>query len=143
MATVFLALGSNLGNRQDNIHQAISALKKAGVTMVRCSSIIETDPVGGPPQGKYLNCVIKCRTNFVPTRLLQIIQGIEKNLGRVRSVPNAPRTMDIDILLYDDLKVKIPILTIPHPRMFEREFVLKPLAEIDPEVAERVIYAHR
>ena len=135
-------MGSNLGDRDAYLRQAIQDMTRRGIHLSKLSSIIETDPVGGPLQEKYLNCVIKCKTDFVPVRLLQITQKIEKNLGRVRTVMNGPRTIDIDILLYDDLQVEMPILRIPHPRMLEREFVLLPLAEIAPDVVEKLTHAH-
>ncbi|MBF0521861.1 MAG: 2-amino-4-hydroxy-6-hydroxymethyldihydropteridine diphosphokinase [Candidatus Omnitrophica bacterium] len=134
MSIVFLGLGSNIGIRQKNITDALDSLECCGVHIQKCSTIIETEPVGGPPQGKFLNAVAKAETLLTPEKLLKETQTIEKKLGRLKTVINGPRTIDIDILLYDDLRISMPELTIPHPRMFEREFVLKPLSEIAPEI---------
>ncbi len=133
MAIVFIGIGSNLGNREKNIQEAISLLKQEGITILQTSEIIETAPVGGPPQGKYLNGVLKIKTHFEPLALLKILKNIEKHLGRKKSVPNAPRPIDLDILLYDDLKIQTPELIIPHPRMHERDFVLRPLRQLLPK----------
>lgn len=133
MPTVYLGLGSNLGDRQQNIAQAICELEKAGLQIIKLSTLIETDPVGGPAQGKFLNAVLKAKTLFAPHDLLNHIHAIEKTLGRVRTVKNGPRTIDIDILLYDRLRIESPELSIPHPRMKERDFVLTPLREIEPK----------
>lgn len=134
MATVFLGLGSNLGNREENIRAAIEALSRQGIVAEKISSIIETDPIGGPPQGKFLNAVLKATTALKPEQLLERTLLIEKNLGRVRTLRNAPRTIDIDILLYDEIKYHSPQLDIPHPRMRERNFVMRPLREIEPAI---------
>ncbi len=130
MPIVHLGLGSNLGDRAKNIHEAVSLLNAVGVITVQLSSIIETDPVGGPPQGLFLNAVLKARTELVPLELLRVVNAVESRLGRVRTVKNGPRTMDIDILLYDELTLNTPELVIPHPRMREREFVMRPLNEV-------------
>jgi 2-amino-4-hydroxy-6-hydroxymethyldihydropteridine diphosphokinase len=130
LATIFLGLGSNLGDRAKNLKRAVEELSREGITVSKISRTIETEPVGGPPQGKYLNAVLKATTTKPPQVLLTSLKSIEKRLGRKRTVRNGPRPIDIDILLYDDLKMKTPLLTIPHPRMFERDFVLKPLAEL-------------
>jgi 2-amino-4-hydroxy-6-hydroxymethyldihydropteridine diphosphokinase len=130
MPITYLALGSNLGDRRKNIDDAIARLNRDGVAVLRCSTVIETEPAGGPPQGKYLNAVLKAQTDLSPRELLAVALNIEKRLGRVRTVKNGSRTIDIDILLYDDLKIDTPQLTIPHPRMQERDFVMQPLKEI-------------
>ena len=129
-SVVFLGLGSNLGDREKNIRDALELLGRDGIGLLQLSSIIETDPVGGPPQGLFLNAVVKVETDLAPRLLLERIQTIEAVLGRVRSVRNAPRTIDIDILLYDNLQWNDPDLVIPHPRMNERDFVLRPLKEL-------------
>ncbi len=134
MAIVYLGLGSNLGHRKKNIETAVTALNDIGIIVLSSSSIIETDPVGGPPQEKYLNAVIKVHTTFPPIKLLERLQFIEKKMGRVRTMRNGPRIIDIDILIYGDLNLTSEKLTIPHPRMQEREFVMKPLKEIDPKI---------
>jgi 2-amino-4-hydroxy-6-hydroxymethyldihydropteridine diphosphokinase len=130
MSIAYLALGSNLGDRNKYITDAIGLLKASGVRVLKLSTIIETDPVGGPEQGKYLNAVLKAETNLLPEDLHCLTQSIEHRLGRLRKERNGPRTIDIDILLYDDIKLVSRNLQIPHPRMFEREFVMRPLIEI-------------
>jgi 2-amino-4-hydroxy-6-hydroxymethyldihydropteridine diphosphokinase len=128
---VFLSLGSNLGDRVAYLRQAIMTLP--GVVAV--SPLYETEPVGGPEeQPEYLNCVIELRTSHAPHELLKIAQRIEADARRVRTVKNGPRTLDVDILLYDDRTVDMPDLVIPHPRMWERNFVLRPLADIAPDL---------
>jgi len=139
LSTIYLGLGSNLGNRQNNIQEAISALQKNALTIEKISTIVETEPVGGPPQDKYLNAVIKCQTDLTPSQLLTTIHTIEQNLGRERLVINGPRTIDIDILLYDRLCIHSSALTIPHPRMNSRAFVMTPLKEIEPKLAEEIL----
>jgi 2-amino-4-hydroxy-6-hydroxymethyldihydropteridine diphosphokinase len=137
LAVVFLGLGSNLGSRRENIHQALNRLQESGVSIQKVSTFIETAPVDIPPepvQGAFINAVAKAITDLSPQELIKTCQMIESELGRVRTVRNGPRTIDIDILLYDDLKINTPELTIPHPRMREREFVMKPLTEIAPDI---------
>lgn len=132
MAIVYLSLGSNIGNRRQYLLKAIDLLKDKGVLLLKQSTIIETLPVGGPLQDKYLNAVIKCKTHLFAEELHQVTQSIEHQLGRVRVIKNGPRVIDIDILLYDDVKLVTSTLVIPHPRMLGRAFVMKPLSEIDP-----------
>ncbi|MBI3602481.1 MAG: 2-amino-4-hydroxy-6-hydroxymethyldihydropteridine diphosphokinase [Candidatus Omnitrophica bacterium] len=134
MATVYLALGSNLGDRRRYLQRAIEELKSNGVVVRKVSTIIETFPVGGPPQDKYLNAVLKAYTFLSPEELYVTTRSIEHKLGRVREIKNGPRVIDIDILLYGDLKLVSRRLVIPHPYMIEREFVMKPLEEIDPNI---------
>ena len=134
MSIVYLGFGSNLGDRAENILQAVQSLKANGLIIHRLSSIIETDPVGGPAQGKFLNAVCKIGTSLSPEALLAVIHKIEKGLGRTRTIRNGPRTIDIDILLFDRLSVNTARLAIPHPKMLERDFVLRPLTEIAPEL---------
>ena len=132
MATVYLALGSNLGDRLRYIKKAIEELENSGVKVLKLSAVIETDPVGGVVQGKYLNAVLKASTDHSPEELHVITQSIERKLGRVRKMINGPRVIDIDILLHDDIKLVTPHLLIPHPRMLDRSFVMQPLEEIEP-----------
>ena len=121
--------------RKQWINQAIDLLgQEPSIEIVKTSSLIETDPQGGPAQGKFLNGVVKIRCRLSAIALLHRLQDIEKKLQRVRSVANAPRTIDLDILLYGDQIIKSDELTIPHPKMFERDFVLGPLAEIEPDL---------
>jgi len=142
VATVYLALGSNLGDRHSSIRQAIDLLNIAGVHIKHLSTIIETEPVGGPVQGKFLNAALEARTDLSPRQLLSKIKEIEVKLGRVHREVDGPREIDIDILLYDDFVLDLPELTIPHPRMRERDFVMGPLKEIAPHVAEALTRAH-
>jgi len=142
LPTVYLGLGSNLGDRRNNITAAISALRRCGVTIKKIATVIETEPEGGPPQGKYLNTVVKATTELPALELLTRIQAIESELGRVRSVPNGPRTIDIDILLYGQERINSPDLIIPHPRMHQRDFVMTPLREIEPQLAKGSLHAH-
>ena len=143
MATVYLALGSNMGDRPANIQKAIELLNSSKITVKKISSIIETEPAGGPPQDKYLNGVIEVKTTLTPFELLKTAQSIEKKLGRKKTVRNAPRPIDIDILLYDQKKIQTPELTIPHPRMLNREFVMHPLSEIAPDLVNKLAHARR
>ena len=135
MNTVYLGLGSNLGDRNGNILQAIDEMKSQGIDIKKLSSILETDPVGGPPQEKFLNAVARGETDISPFDLLELVKRVEIKLGRKRTVLNGPRTIDIDILLYSNVKINSPILTIPHPRMLKRNFIMTPLKEIEPELA--------
>ena len=137
MVTVYLGLGSNLGDRDKNIRNAVRLLENNFVSIKRLSTIIETEPVGFLDQGKFLNAVLKGTTQLSPVDLLLYTQSIEKKLGRTRTIFNGPRTIDIDILLYDHEKISTPQLTIPHPRMWERDFVLAPLKEIEPDFVIR------
>ncbi|OGX37360.1 MAG: 2-amino-4-hydroxy-6-hydroxymethyldihydropteridine diphosphokinase [Omnitrophica WOR_2 bacterium RIFCSPLOWO2_12_FULL_50_9] len=141
MAIAYIALGSNLGDRVSYIMSAVASLQEKGASVLKQSTIIETDPVGGPPQPKFLNAVVKIETRLSPVELLNQCQGIEKELGRVRDVPSGSRTIDLDILLYDRLVLDTPRLTIPHPRMFERAFVLEPLKEMEPALLEECVHA--
>jgi 2-amino-4-hydroxy-6-hydroxymethyldihydropteridine diphosphokinase len=135
MPVAFVSLGANLGDRAATMDQALRALAQSPhIKVTGVSSFLETEPVGGPPgQGKYLNAVAQLETTLDPASLLAFLLDTEKQLGRVRTVRNAPRTLDLDILLYDDLVHLASDPIIPHPRMHEREFVLSPLSEIAPE----------
>ena len=143
MACVFIALGSNVGDRHSSIQRAVEALNAAGIHVECVSTVIETEPVGGPPQGKFLNAVLKARTDLSPQTLHSLTKRIETTLGRVHREVNGPREIDIDILLYDDLTVDLPDLVIPHPRMRQRPFVMGPLKEIAPKIAEGLDHARR
>ena len=127
----YIGIGSNLGNREKYIEDAIKKLKNIeSVEVKRISSIHETEPVGGPKQGKYLNGAIEIETALKPRELLLKLRDIENQLGRKWTIKNATRTIDLDILLYGGSNVDEPDLKIPHPNMREREFVMKPLKEI-------------
>ncbi len=128
----YLALGSNLGDREAHLAAALAGLRAtAGLAVTAVSSVYETDPVGPPPQGPYLNAAARVRTRLAPRALLARLLEIEAGRGRVRrGVRDAPRTLDLDLLLYGDRCVEGPELTVPHPRLCERAFVLEPLCEI-------------
>lgn len=134
LATVYLGLGANLGDRAANLREARRRLGAGGVRLERCSSLYETEPWGVPDQPRFLNAVCRGRTELSPELLLALAKRIEGELGRVPTVRYGPRAIDIDILLYDGLACASPELTIPHPRLSERAFVLVPLAEIDPDL---------
>jgi 2-amino-4-hydroxy-6-hydroxymethyldihydropteridine diphosphokinase len=130
--TVYLGLGSNLGDRAAHLEQALEGLAAVGVTVVRRSSFYATEPLGFAPQHWFLNAVVEAQTELMPRQLLRATQEVERSLGRRRLVRNGPRTLDIDILLYASIVVSMTDLRIPHPRMAERRFVLVPLREIAP-----------
>ena len=134
MATVYLGLGSNLKDREQYIHDAVRLLNERGVISQQLSTLIETDPVGGPRQGLFINAVLRAETFLLPLDLLGVCLSVESALGRIRTVKNGPRTIDIDILLYDDIVMTTPELIIPHPRMKEREFVMRPLREVTEKI---------
>ena len=128
----FVSLGSNLGDRASHLRRALAALAATpGLTVVAISSCYETDPVGPPPQGPYLNAAVRLRTTRSARELLERLLAIETEAGRVRGAQrNTARTLDLDLLLYGALCCDEPGLTLPHPRLHERPFVLEPLAEI-------------
>lgn len=133
--TAYLGIGSNLGDRAQTIRSAIMALESAeGITVIAQSSVIETEPVGGPGQGKYLNGAVGVMTTLEPRGLLDVCLEVERKHGRDRTQEArwGPRTLDLDILLYGREIISEPGLIIPHPRMHERPFVLIPLAQIGP-----------
>lgn len=138
MKTVYLGLGSNLGDREATLQAALRELEAVGVRVVRVSPAYETEPQGYAAQSWFLNAVAEAQTDLFPRQLLSRIQAIETKLGRKRSFPNAPRTIDIDILLFGSFVVRAPGLEIPHPRYRERRFVLAPLAEIAPDLRDPV-----
>ncbi len=128
----YLALGSNLGDREAHLAGALAGLRATpGLQVTAVSSVYETEPVGPAPQGPYLNAAARVRTRLAPRALLRRLLEIEAGQGRVhRGVRNAARTLDVDLLLYGDRCVRQPDLTVPHPRLCERAFVLEPLCEI-------------
>ena len=132
---VFLGLGSNLGDRRGFIEKAASMIAEIdGVEWKGLSCLLETDPVGGPPQGDYLNAAGELSTALSCRELFGNLQELELKLGRVRKILNGPRTIDLDILLFGDSVIEEGDLLVPHPRMCERPFVLEPLCEIAPGV---------
>jgi 2-amino-4-hydroxy-6-hydroxymethyldihydropteridine diphosphokinase len=139
VARAYLAIGSNLGDRLAYLQLAVDALRETpGVHLVEFSAVYETGPVGGPEQGAYLNAVVAVDTDLEPFDLLRVGQAIEQQGQRVREVRWGPRTLDVDVLLYDDRHMDDPVLTIPHPRMYERAFVLVPLRDVAPEIAAEI-----
>jgi len=136
--SVYLSLGSNLGDRQANLRTAIGKLMNLGDVMT-VSSIYETEPIGLREQPWFLNCVVLMQTERLPRLFLKYILGIEQEMGRKRLQPKGPRIIDIDILLFGNATIETPELTVPHPAMHERRFVLAPLAEIAPEVRHPVM----
>jgi 2-amino-4-hydroxy-6-hydroxymethyldihydropteridine diphosphokinase len=130
----YLGLGSNLGDRLRNLERAVAALDSApGVRVTRVSSFRVTAAFGVQDQPEFLNGVVEIETDLGPLALLAVVKGIETQLGRVPTYPWGPRVIDIDILLYDHLRWESPELTIPHPGILERSFVMEPLAELAPE----------
>jgi 2-amino-4-hydroxy-6-hydroxymethyldihydropteridine diphosphokinase len=133
-----LGLGSNLGDKAGNLNQALAALRRLG-RLARVSSFYRTEPVGFREQDWFLNAAALVLTGFEPLEFLAGLQTIEAELGRVRVMPNGPRTMDLDILFWGSQIIAQPDLVIPHPRLHERRFVLAPLAEIAPTLAHPVL----
>lgn len=130
MTRAFLGLGSNIGDRLGHLRSAVGSLPD----LVAVSGVYETDPVGGPDQGRFLNIVVQLDTDLGPRDLLGLCHRLESVAGRVRDVRWGPRTLDVDILWIDGVTLDEPDLQIPHPRMFERRFVLEPLAELAPDL---------
>ena len=138
MSTVYIGIGSNLGNREENCRNAIKLLIESGIKVTKLSSKLETDPWGVVDQPKFINMAIKAETDQEPPALLHILENIETELGRRSEIRWGPRVIDLDILLYNTRIIKTPNLEIPHPGMQDRDFVLKPLAEIAPDVQHPV-----
>ncbi|MEJ7900254.1 MAG: 2-amino-4-hydroxy-6-hydroxymethyldihydropteridine diphosphokinase [Thermomicrobiales bacterium] len=134
----YIGLGSNLHDRFAILNHAVEHLNTLG-SVTANSSIYETDPVGFVDQPQFLNAVVRLHTNLQPAYLLANLIRIEVELGRVRTFPNAPRTIDLDLLLVGDMVINTAELTVPHPKLHERSFVLLPLAEIAPEVLHPVL----
>ncbi|MDP2932385.1 MAG: 2-amino-4-hydroxy-6-hydroxymethyldihydropteridine diphosphokinase [Chloroflexota bacterium] len=138
LVTVYLGLGSNLGNRWDNLEKALALLSER-LQVKQVSPVYETEPVGNVDQPRFLNMACEVLTRLEPVGLLTLFKGIESKLGRVSSRPNSPRPIDIDILFYGNRVMDDPKLVIPHPRLAERAFVLVPLADIAPDFVHPVI----
>ena len=138
MKTTYLSLGSNVGDREQNIARGIAALADCGVRVTRQSSLYATEPREIRTQNWFLNCVVEAETEWMPRQLLHALRELELTLGRRRLVRGGPRVIDFDILLYGSSIVRLPDLEIPHPRMAERRFVLVPLRELDPALRHPV-----
>lgn len=135
MAAVFLGLGSNLGDRAGQLRTALARLESTRwLRLRRLSSFRETEPVGGPEQPRFVNAVAEFECSRGPHALLSRLQRLEREQGRRRTVANGPRTLDLDLLLYGNYRGRTAVLTVPHPRMESRRFVLEPLAEIAPRL---------
>ena len=130
VARAFLGLGSNLGDRWEYLREAVASLDE----VVAVSDVFETDPVGGPEQDAFLNVVVQLETERTPRELLAVCHRLESAAGRVRTERWGPRTLDVDVLWIDGTTVTEPDLIVPHPRMFERRFVIEPLAELAPDL---------
>jgi 2-amino-4-hydroxy-6-hydroxymethyldihydropteridine diphosphokinase len=139
MNTVYLSLGSNLGDREVALRAALRLLQASDLRIVRFSPIYETEPQDLKAQPWFLNLVVEAETDLFPRQLLARVQKIERQLGRKRTVAKGPRSIDIDILLYGDSVISTADLVVPHPRMAERRFVLEPLAQLTPELRHPVL----
>lgn len=139
MSIAYISIGSNLGNREENCKNAIKFLIENGIKVSRLSSKIETEPWGDIDQPMFINMAIMIETDQKPLELLNTLKNIEADMGRRPETRWGPRVIDLDILLYDDQIIKTRHLEIPHPRMCERAFVLKPLAEIGPHTIHPVL----
>lgn len=137
MARAYVGLGANLGDRERTLHRAVARLGQVpGIDVARVSTLRETDPVGLVEQPRFLNGVVALETSLAPRDLLAALLEVERGLGRIRVEGErwGPRALDLDLLLYDELVVREPGLTVPHPRLHERRFVLEPLVELDPDL---------
>jgi 2-amino-4-hydroxy-6-hydroxymethyldihydropteridine diphosphokinase len=138
VATAYVGIGSNVGDRQSFCRRAVDDLAESeGISVTRTSSLYETSPIGGPPQRSFINMVVEVQTAIEPRALLDLCKGIETRLGREPSAIRwGPRVIDLDVLTYDEEKINEPDLEIPHPRITSRRFVLVPLLEINPDAAD-------
>jgi 2-amino-4-hydroxy-6-hydroxymethyldihydropteridine diphosphokinase len=134
MAVVYLGIGSNLGDKKANCLRSIGLLSSGGISITKKSSLCETLAWGLENQPNFINMVVEANTDLSPDKLLVLLKTIEKEMGREESVHWGPRLIDLDILLYNDLVLDTYSLTVPHPLLHERKFVLEPLAEIAPDV---------
>ncbi|MGB9811773.1 MAG: 2-amino-4-hydroxy-6-hydroxymethyldihydropteridine diphosphokinase [Dictyoglomus turgidum] len=139
MHKVFIAIGSNIGDRRKNIETALKKMEELGLRIIKKSSIIETEPYGYKDQDKFLNGVVLVETGFDPFELLELLLNIEKEMGRERKIKWGPRNIDLDIIFYDDLVIDTENLKIPHPDAHNRTFVMGPLSEIAPDFVHPVL----
>jgi 2-amino-4-hydroxy-6-hydroxymethyldihydropteridine diphosphokinase len=137
---VYIAMGSNVGDRAAMLARAVDQMHRAGLRVLRQSSLYATQPVGGPPQAWFLNAVVEVETDWMPLRLLHALQKIERSLGRRRSVTRGPRTLDLDVLFYGSSIIRSRELEVPHPRLPQRRFVLVPLAELAPALSHPLLH---
>ena len=135
MAKAFVGIGSNLGDREDHLRRAVELLAaEDAISVLASSQVRETEPVGPVAQGPFLNGAVQVETELAPRELLERLLAIEERLGRVRRERFGPRTIDLDLLVYEDAVVDEPGLTLPHPLLHERRFALEPLAELAPDL---------
>jgi len=138
LKTAYLGLGSNVGNREANLREALERLEAAGIRVTRRSSIYETEPQGLRDQPWFLNAVVEVETDLLAPQLLACMLAVEREMGRRRLAPNGPRNIDMDILFCGQSVIDAPELQLPHPRIAQRRFVLEPLAEIAPDLRHPV-----
>ena len=138
MPVVFLGLGSNIGNKEDNINKALAFISELYIVK-KISHLYVTEPVGNIKQEWFLNCVVEIQTDVDPKKLLSAVKSIERKLGRKKTVQNGPRIIDIDILFYGDHILKTKNLVIPHPSIQDRLFVLQPMMDINPDLIHPVL----
>ncbi len=135
MSKAYIALGTNLGNRKSNLQNAVTLINsRTGIFVRQLSGIYETAPVGGPEQGPYLNACALLESKLPPTILMQTLLDLEDQMGRIRTEHWGPRIIDLDLLVYEGVIINTPLLTLPHPRMEERDFVLIPLNDLAPNL---------
>ena len=137
---VYIAMGSNVGDRAATLARAVEEMNRAGLRVLRQSSLYATQPVGGPPQAHFLNAVVEAETDWMPLRLLHALQKIERAMGRRRMVIRGPRTLDLDVLFYGGSVIRSRELEVPHPRLPQRRFVLAPLAELAPALSHPLLH---
>lgn len=140
MKVVYLGLGSNVGDREAQIDSALDALNSPDLRLLRRSSLYETEPIGFRDQGWFLNMAAEFETDLFPKQLLHRMQKVEMSMGRVRTMKNGPRTIDIDVLLFGNAVINTQELEVPHPRYRERRFTLAPLAELNPNLRDPVTH---
>ncbi|MCL6471299.1 MAG: 2-amino-4-hydroxy-6-hydroxymethyldihydropteridine diphosphokinase [Firmicutes bacterium] len=135
MELAYLSLGSNLGDRQGYLKEAVQIIGTTpGVNIIKVSSVYETEPIGDVPQGNFYNIIVKVKTGLSPHDLLALAQKVEAKLGRQRQLHWGPRTIDVDIIIYSEAQIDEEDLKVPHPEMLNRAFVLVPLVEIEPDI---------
>ncbi|AUM94724.1 TPA: 2-amino-4-hydroxy-6-hydroxymethyldihydropteridine diphosphokinase [Clostridium botulinum] len=139
MHTAYVAFGSNIGDKKDYIKRALEKIEEREIKIIKVSPIYETEPYGVLDQDSFLNGVVKIETNLIPENLIEVLLDIEKQLNRIRERRWGPRTIDLDIIFYDDLIINKNNLIIPHKDMENREFVLKPLCDIDENFIHPVL----